>query len=161
MTRAAVPLPPALAHALAEVFGAEALHQVDIHERVWWLRPMPWVAAITGPGRIWLRGSAEDFFADPGLVLHEYCHVLRQWAPGRLSAWRYVVEWLRAGYRRNRFEVEARAFAAAELPRVCQHDFIALPYGQLEHRMDGHVRATVPPEGLKAYADTWPDCAPL
>ena len=120
MTRAAVPLPPALAHALAEVFGADALHQVDIHERVWWLRPMPWVAAITGPGRIWLRGSAEDFFADPGLVLHEYCHVLRQWAPGRLSAWRYVVEWLRAGYRRNRFEVEARSFAAHELPRVEQ-----------------------------------------
>lgn len=120
MTRAAVALPPTLAVALADVFGAEALRQVAIRERVWWLRPLPWVAAITGPGRIWLRGSAEEFFADPQLVLHEYCHVLRQWAPGRLSVLRYVAEWLRTGYWRNRFEVEARAFAAAELPRVEQ-----------------------------------------
>lgn len=62
------------------------------------------------------------------------------------------------------FDASPRAYKgtmAAELPRVCQHDFIALPDGQLEHRMDGHVRATVPPEGLKAYADTWPDSAPV
>lgn len=113
-----VPLSPALAHALAEVFDPAALREVDIREHVGWLRPMPWIAAITGPGRIWLRGSADDFFADPGFVLHEYCHVLQQWAPGRLSALRYVMESARSGYRRNRFEIEARAFAAAELPRV-------------------------------------------
>lgn len=120
MTRDTVPLPPALAEALAEVFGADALRQVDIRERVWWLRPLPWVAAITGPGRIWLRGSAEAFFQDPGLVLHEYCHVLRQWNPGRLSVLRYLTEWSRVGYWRNRFEIEARSFAAHELPRVEQ-----------------------------------------
>jgi hypothetical protein len=75
---------------------------------------MPWVAAITGPSRIWLRGQAEDFFADPEFVLHEYHHVLNQWATRRLSIFRYLREWLRVGYRRNAFEVEARAFAARE-----------------------------------------------
>ena len=67
-----------------------------------------------------MRGPAEQFFADPGFVLHEYCHVLRQWAPGRLSVSRYLLESLRVGYWRNRFEVEAREFAAREAPRVAR-----------------------------------------
>ena len=36
--------------------------------------------------------------------------MLRQWDSGSLTAWRYVVESLRHGYRRNRFEIEARTF---------------------------------------------------
>jgi hypothetical protein len=43
--------------------------------------------------------------------------VLRQWEPRRLTVWRYLLEWLRRGYWRNRFEVEARAFAAANRQR--------------------------------------------
>jgi hypothetical protein len=105
-----------MAAALEGIFGADALAAVQVHERVWWLKPLPWIRAITGPGRIWLRGSAADFFADPALVLHEYCHVIRQWAPGRLSVLRYLAESLRRGYWRNRFEVEARCFAARERP---------------------------------------------
>ena len=70
-------LPPAgMAAALEGIFGADALAAVQVRERVWWLKPLPWIRAITGPRRIWLRGSADDFFADPELVLHEYCHVL-------------------------------------------------------------------------------------
>lgn len=99
---------------LGALFGDEAVRGVEVRERVWWLKPMPWVAAITGPSRIWLRGQAEDFFADPEFVLHEYHHVLNQWATRRLSIFRYLREWLRVGYRRNAFEVEARAFAARE-----------------------------------------------
>lgn len=118
--RSEIQLPPEMQGALELIFGAQKLREVDIFERVWWLRPLPWVAAITGPGHIWLRGSAEGFFADPELVLHEYCHVLRQWNPGRLTILRYVTEWLRVGYWRNRFEVEARAFAASELSRFEQ-----------------------------------------
>ena len=113
--------PPAdMATALAGIFGADAIAAVQVRERVWWLKPLPWIRAITGPGRVWLRGSAEEFFADPELVLHEYCHVLQQWAPGRLSVLRYLGESLRHGYWHNRFEVEARAFAARELPQFEQ-----------------------------------------
>ena len=109
--------PPAdMATALAGIFGADAIAAVQVRERVWWLKPLPWIRAITGPGRVWLRGSAEDFFADPELVLHEYCHVLEQWDPHRLSVMRYLGESLRRGYWQNRFEVEARRFAARELP---------------------------------------------
>jgi hypothetical protein len=48
-------------------------------------------------------------------VLHEYFHVLRQWNAGTLTVGRYVWEALRRGYRRNRYEVEARAFARDQL----------------------------------------------
>ena len=113
-------LPDGLDAALAGIFGVDALAAVQVHDRVWWLKPLPWIRAITGPGRIWLRGRADDFFADPELVLHEYCHVLQQWAPGRLSVLSYLGESLRHGYWHNRFEVEARAFAARELPRFEQ-----------------------------------------
>ena len=44
-------------------------------------------------------------------MLHEYCHVIRQWEAGTLTLARYAGEWLRHGYWNNRFEVEARAFA--------------------------------------------------
>ena len=102
---------------LGALFGDEAVRGVRLRESVWWLRPLPWVAAITGPSRIWLRGRADDFFADPEFVLHEYCHVLRQWDTGRLSVLRYLHEWLRVGYWHNVYEVEARAFAARECGR--------------------------------------------
>jgi hypothetical protein len=51
-------------------------------------------------------------------MLHEYCHVLRQWEPGELTLGRYLLEWLRHGYWDNRFEVEARAFADRRAPRL-------------------------------------------
>jgi hypothetical protein len=62
-----------------------------------------------------LRGSAEDFFGDPRLMLHEYCHVLKQWEAGDLTILRYSLECLRKGYWNNRFEVAARAFADRHL----------------------------------------------
>lgn len=102
---------------LDALFGEPAVRGVVVRERVWWLKPMPWVAAITGPSRIWLRGPAADFFADPEFVLHEYCHVLHQWDTRRLSIFRYLREWWRVGYWRNAYEVEARTFAAREVGR--------------------------------------------
>lgn len=114
-----VRLPDDWALTLGALFGDRAVRAVVVRERVWWLLPLPWVAAITGPSRIWLRGRAEDFFADPEFVLHEYCHVMNQWDTHQLSIFRYLREWWRVGYWRNRFEVEARAFAAHELGR-CQ-----------------------------------------
>ncbi|MEZ5474177.1 MAG: hypothetical protein R3E72_04135 [Steroidobacteraceae bacterium] len=95
---------------LYELFG-DAVDRVQIVEHSWfaWLHVV--AAATTRRRRIYLRGSAAQFFADPKLVLHEYFHVLGQWEPGLLTVWRYLVESFRRGYWDNRFEIEAREFA--------------------------------------------------
>jgi hypothetical protein len=51
-------------------------------------------------------------------MLHEYCHVLKQWEPRTLTVPRYLVESARRGYWNNRFEIEARAFAEAHVVRL-------------------------------------------
>jgi len=51
-------------------------------------------------------------------MLHEYCHVLKQWEPGLLTTPRYLIECLRCGYWNNRYEQEARAFADTHLARA-------------------------------------------
>ncbi len=102
--------------ALEAVFGEAAGH-VRVVERSRYARLHLGMSVTTRRGRILLRGSAAEFYANPELVLHEYFHVLRQWHDGSLTVWAYLVESLRHGYRQNRFEIEARAFAATELVR--------------------------------------------
>jgi hypothetical protein len=112
-------IPAPLRALLLELFG-EAIDRVQIVEHSWinafHLKPL----AVTRAWRIYLRDSKEEFFADPELVVHEYFHVLMQWASGDLTVWRYVVESLRKGYWQNRYEVEARTFAAAHRLRYAQ-----------------------------------------
>jgi len=105
---AAVPQP--LQHALERLLGARIAH-VKVIEHSWFVRLHGRAVATTRPRRIYLRGSAAEFFANPWLVLHEYCHVIRQWQCGRLTVRRYLRECLQRGYWNNRFEVEAREFA--------------------------------------------------
>lgn len=105
--------------ALREIFGEDAA-AVRIIERSVYARLHPGARATTRRDRILLRDSADGFWCDPDLILHEYFHVLRQWRPGRLTIARYLIEWLRRGYWRNRFEVEARAFAAEHRERLRQ-----------------------------------------
>jgi hypothetical protein len=109
-----VAVPEAVGAALGSLFG-HAVAQVQVIEHSRFVRLHGRAIATTRRGRIYLRGSAQEFFADPWLMLHEYCHVLRQWQPGRLTLARYAWELLRRGYWRNRFEVEARAFADAHV----------------------------------------------
>jgi hypothetical protein len=101
------PLREALEHILGEPIG-----QVRVIEHSWFARMHPRVRATTRRERIYLTGSAQDFFADPVLMLHEYCHVIRQWGTGQLTVPTYLAECLRHGYQKNRFEIEARSFAA-------------------------------------------------
>jgi hypothetical protein len=54
-------------------------------------------------------------------LLHEYFHVVRQWRPGHLTRWRYLTESARRGYQANRYEREAREFAAAARDRFDQY----------------------------------------
>ena len=107
-------LPGPLREALEAVLGEPVSH-VRIIEHSLYARLHLRAIATTRRRRIYLRGSAEDFFADPRLMLHEYCHVLQQWGPGHLTLIRYALECLRNGYRNNRYEVAARAFADRHL----------------------------------------------
>jgi hypothetical protein len=116
-TRRNVSPPPHVTSALREIFGEHVEH-IRVIERSAYARLHLGARATTRRNRILLRDSAESFWADPDLILHEYFHVLRQWSPRRLTLWRYVVEWFRRGYWLNRFEVEAREFAATHRERL-------------------------------------------
>ena len=116
-TGSSVTLPPAIAACLEDIFGTTVVH-VRIFEYSLFARLHFRAVATTRRRRIYLRGSASEFFENPWLMLHEYCHVLKQWEPRSLSTPRYLAECLRRGYWSNRFEVEAREFADANLFRV-------------------------------------------
>src|SRR6516162_11434057 len=102
-------LPQAVSAALEQLLGERVAH-VEVIEHSWFAR-LHGACATTRRHRIYLSGSAADFFGNPWLMLHEYCHVLRQWQTGSLTVPRYLLECLRRGYWNNRFEVEAREFA--------------------------------------------------
>lgn len=109
-----VMVPMSIRSALREIVdapAAAAIDRVSVVERSLFARLHPGATATTRRRRIYLRGVAADFFDDPGLMLHEYCHVLMQWESGSLTTRRYVWECLRHGYWKNRYEVEARTFA--------------------------------------------------
>jgi len=109
--------PEPLLCALQDIFG-EPIDHVRVIEHSRYARLHFGARATTRRNRIFLRGSAAAFWSDPDLVLHEYFHVIRQWQPGRLTIWRYLVESLRRGYWLNRFEIEARQFAATHSARL-------------------------------------------
>jgi hypothetical protein len=118
--------------ALESLFGDPVGHikvvEYSIYVRFHWR-----AIATTRPNRIYLRGSGREFFGDATLVLHEYFHVVRQWATADLTIPGYLTECLRRGYWDNRYEVEAREFAATELYRyralLAQHRTADLPPG--------------------------------
>jgi Domain of unknown function (DUF4157) len=108
-----VATPAPVRRSLERIFGADApIAMVKVVEHSLLARLHVRALATTRRRRIYLRDGAAAFFGDPALMLHEYCHVLMQWEPGSLTVPRYLLECLRRGYRRNRFEVEARTFAA-------------------------------------------------
>jgi Domain of unknown function (DUF4157) len=109
--------PERLRSALQEIFG-EPVDHVRVIENSFYARLHFGARATTRRNRILLRDSAAAFWCDPDLVLHEYFHVLRQWQPRRLTIWRYLLESLQRGYWLNRFEIEARQFAAIHSRRL-------------------------------------------
>jgi hypothetical protein len=112
LTGARYTLPRTVSAALEAVF-AEPVDGVIIIENSLYARAHLGMCATTRPNRILLAIGGAEFAANPELLLHEYCHVIRQWRPGRLTRSRYLLESARCGYWENRFEREARAFAAA------------------------------------------------
>jgi hypothetical protein len=69
------------------------------------------VAGITLGRTIWLAPHAA---LEPWLLLHELRHV-HQFASSRWFPLQYIWDSLRRGYRGNRFEADANAFAARRL----------------------------------------------
>ena len=110
-------MPDRLRAALHQLFD-DGVDDVEVIENSWYARLHRGARATTRRNRILLPGPASEFFADPGLVLHEYYHVLKQWNRGRLSIARYLAEWIRHGYWSNRYERHARRFVAQRLPRL-------------------------------------------
>jgi hypothetical protein len=109
-------LPAAVVSAIAGVLGPAAA-SVKLVENSWRVRWHPRMHATTRRNVIYLRGTIAEFASDPALVLHEYFHVMEQWAPGRLTRTSYLWELLRRGYQANRFEVETREFVERNLGR--------------------------------------------
>jgi hypothetical protein len=114
----AAAVPQDVSRALERLLGASVAHVRVIEHSCFARLHGRRAVATTRRGRIYLRGSAAEFFANPWLMLHEYCHVIRQWQPGTLTATRYLLECLRRGYWNNRFEVEARAFADTNVAQL-------------------------------------------
>jgi hypothetical protein len=111
-----VAVPEHIRLALEKFFG-DGVGRVVVIEHSLFARLHFRITATTRRRRIYHVGPAQGFFANPELMLHEYCHVLKQWEPGHLTTARYISEWMRRGYWDNRFEIEAREFAADNLYR--------------------------------------------
>lgn len=58
-------------------------------------------------------------------------------------------------------EETGKLMSVPPTPELALHHFAADDQGCLEHRIDGTLRAVVPPEGLEGYMRCWPDCAPI
>jgi hypothetical protein len=114
-----VHVPETIAAALELVFG-ERIDQVRVIEYSLLARLHACNHATTRRRRIYLIGSGTDFFHNPWLMLHEYYHVLKQWESGTLTVPRYLLESAVRGYWKNRFEIEARAFADVNRDRLLQ-----------------------------------------
>ena len=107
-------VPAELRRALTDLFG-DPVDEVVVRERSWFARLHGRARATTRRNTIYLRGSLDEFLADPELMLHEYFHVLRQWNRGRMNLWAYLAEWSRRGYWENRYERQARRFVGLRL----------------------------------------------
>jgi hypothetical protein len=112
-----VRVPERIAQALETIFR-EPVGHVRVIERSLYARFHIGARATTRRGRILLSDSADAFWNDPELLLHEYFHVLRQWQERRLTVLRYLAETARHGYWLNHYEIEARAFAARHRRRL-------------------------------------------
>ncbi len=122
-------VPKVVRAALAGILGTPVDH-VRVIEHSLLARLHGRAVATTRRDRIYLRGSARDFFSNSSLLLHEYCHVILQWQPGRLTVRGYLLECLRRGYWNNRFEIEAREFAARHVATL--HGLLAAPVASAE-----------------------------
>ena len=78
-----------------------------------WMLGQATVAAITLGRTIFLAPEAR---LDPELLLHEFRHV-QQFSERKMFPFHYIWQSLRRGYYANRYEADARSYAASRLGR--------------------------------------------
>ncbi len=78
-----------------------------------WMLGQGTVAGITLGRTIFLASTTR---LEPELLLHEFRHV-QQFSEGMTFPFRYIWESLRRGYHANRYEADARSYAARRLSR--------------------------------------------
>ena len=106
-----VPLPVRLAHQYPELTGIN-LRRGGLMPRIaGWLLGEPTVAAITLRRTVFF---GQRTLVEAPILLHELRHV-EQFLERRTFPVRYIWESLRRGYHRNRYEVDARMYAAHRL----------------------------------------------
>jgi hypothetical protein len=106
-----VPLPHALLGRFPEL-GRLRLRRGGLPVRIaGWALGQRSAAAITLWRTVFL---APGVALDPELLLHELCHV-HQFQASAAFPMRYLWESIRRGYHANRYEADARAYAAARL----------------------------------------------
>ncbi len=79
-----------------------------------WMLGQSTVAGITLGRTIFLAHATR---LEPELLLHEFRHV-QQFSEVRTFPFRYIWESLRRGYHANRYEADARTYAARRLSRI-------------------------------------------
>jgi hypothetical protein len=107
--------------AMHQIFGAD-FASVEVAQNSLWAKIIDsahglvgsGIRATTTPNTIHLPGELSAFWTDNWLVLHEYAHVLKQYATGEMTMPGYVFESMRIGD--NRFEVAADTFANTNRP---------------------------------------------
>jgi RHS repeat-associated protein len=73
--------------------------------------PKKGYTATTRKNLIIITIPCDSFLNDSNQVLEEYYHVLQQWNTGRLNKRKYGWEYLKHGYEKNKYEIEAKKFA--------------------------------------------------
>ncbi|ANB16288.1 RHS repeat-associated core domain-containing protein [Dokdonella koreensis] len=108
------PASGAMADCLSKIFG-ESVSSVNVRNKMFVTNDF--VTTRRNSIRLPPTLSVSEFFADQGLVLHEYYHVLRQWNTGQLTRRGYLREVSRSGSWAdgNRFEDAAKAFSEDNL----------------------------------------------
>jgi hypothetical protein len=129
--------PPQHVLAALRAFFGQAVEHVRVFEHSLYATCHGGACATTRKNLILLSGSAQAFWNDPELLLHEYFHVVNQWQTGALTVPRYLAELMRRGYLDNRFVIAARRFAArhaAELRELLQGSLTKRPLHSLHLR---------------------------
>ncbi|HET9424923.1 MAG TPA: hypothetical protein VFO55_06080 [Gemmatimonadaceae bacterium] len=104
-------LPPSVAERYPELAQARYRRGGIPPRFAGWLLGRPTVAAVTLWRTIWLGRRVQ---LDDELLLHEWRHV-EQFGASPAFPLMYIWETLRRGYWMNRFEVEARDYAAQRI----------------------------------------------
>lgn len=106
-----LPLPERIAREYPELNGVR-LRRGGLPPRIGgWMLGQATVAAITFRRTIFFGPHTS---IDAALLLHEFRHV-EQFLERRSFPVRYIWESLRRGYHRNRYEIDARTYAAGRL----------------------------------------------